>query len=112
MDLLGRELGWVLEATHDEIVHCSAAVVNDEPVAVVQEVESADWWVGHANGRSGALPGNLQVFSRLEEVPLDRFAAVLWIGAREMPGDLAALLAGRCVRYRDIAVVSPVGATS
>ena len=54
VDLLGRELGWRFEASHDEIVHCSAAVVNDEPVALVQEAGSTDWWRGHANGRSAS----------------------------------------------------------
>ncbi len=37
VDLLGHELGWTFEATHDEIVRCSAAMVNDEAVALVQE---------------------------------------------------------------------------
>ena len=44
VDLLGRELGWTLEASHDELVRASAAVVNDEPVALVQEAGSTDWW--------------------------------------------------------------------
>ncbi len=100
VDLLGRELGWRFEATHAELVHCSAAMVNDEPVALVQETGSPAWWAGHANGRSGPLPGNVTLFARLEEVPLERFAAVLWIAEREMPGELAAVLAGRCVVYR------------
>ena len=55
VDLLGRELGWAIEATHEELVFCSAAVVNDEAVALVQEAGSADWWINHANGRSGSL---------------------------------------------------------
>lgn len=100
VDLLGRELGWTFEATHDEIVRCSAAMVNDEPVALVQETGSRDWWAGHANGRSGPLPGNVTPIARLEEVPLDRFAAVLWISQREMPEDIAGQLAGRRVVYR------------
>ena len=53
VDILGRELGWTIEATHDELVRCSAAVVNDEPVALVQEAGSTDWWTNHANGRKG-----------------------------------------------------------
>lgn len=100
VDLLGRELGWTFEATHDEIVRASAAVVNDEPVALVQEAGGNDWWTGHANGRSGPLPANLHRFDRLEEVDLDRFAAVLWISQRPMPAALAARLAGCCVTYR------------
>ncbi len=100
VDLVGRELGWQCTATHDEIVRVSAAMVNDEPVALVQEAGSKDWWTHHANGRQGPLPGNVTLFERLEDVEIDRFAAVLWIGDREMPTQLAARLAGRCVVYR------------
>jgi len=100
VDLLGRELGWTFEATHDEIVRCSAAVVNDEAVALVQEAGSEDWWSRHANGRSGPLAANIQRFTRLEEVDIERFAAVLWISERALPAELAARLAGKRVVYR------------
>jgi cobalt-precorrin 5A hydrolase len=100
VDLLGRELGWTFEATHEELVRASAAVVNDEPVALVQEAGSEDWWQRHANGRGGPLPDNLQRFARLEDVDLDRFGAVLWISARAMPDEYADRLAGKCVIYR------------
>lgn len=104
VDLLGRELGWKFEATHDEIVRCSAAVVNDEAVALVQETGSEDWWSAHANGRSGPLAANIQRFARLEDVNIDHFAAVLWISQRDMPADIAAKLAGKRVVYRPAAV--------
>lgn len=100
VDLLGRELGWTFEATHDEVVKASAAVVNDEPVALVQEAGSPDWWLRHANGRSGPVPANIKQFSRLEEVDLDSVAAVLWISHRPLPPELAPRLAGRLVTYR------------
>jgi cobalt-precorrin 5A hydrolase len=100
VDLLGRELGWTFEATHDEIVRCSAAVVNDEPVALVQEAGSTDWWSRHANGRQGALPANVKLFERLEEVDPERYAAVLWISEREMPASLVGSLAGKRIVYR------------
>jgi cobalt-precorrin 5A hydrolase len=100
VDLLGRELGWIFEASHDEIVRASAAVVNDEPVALVQEAGSDNWWRGHANGRSGALPANVQRFSRLEEIDPDKFGAVLWISERELPAEFVASLAGKRVIYR------------
>ena len=89
VDLLGRELGWGLAASHGELVHCSAAMVNDEPVALVQEAGDSDWWANHANGRSGPLPANVVRFDRLEEVAIDDFAAVLWISRRVMPAALA-----------------------
>lgn len=100
VNLLGRELGWTFEAAHDELVHASAAVVNDEPVALVQEAGSKDWWTNHANGRKGEKPSNVTLFSRLEDVDPDKFAAVLWISQRPMPTDYAKELAGRCVTYR------------
>ena len=100
VDLLGRELGWAFDASHDEIVRASAAMVNDEPVALVQEAGSPDWWRSHANGRSGPLPANLHPFSRLEDVDIDRFGAVLWVSHRALPAGLAASLAGKRVIYR------------
>lgn len=100
VDLLGRELGWAFEASHDEIVRASAAMVNDEPVAFVQEAGSPDWWRRHANGRSGPLPANLHPFPRLEDVDIARFGAVLWVSHRALPPDLAASLAGKRVIYR------------
>lgn len=100
VDLLGRELGWTFEATHDEVVRASAAVVNDEAVALVQEAGSEDWWAKHANGRSGPLPANLQRFTRLEDIDPAKFGAVLWISEREMPSEFIAPLAGKRIVYR------------
>ena len=102
VDLLGRELGWTLEATHDELVHASAAMVNDEPVALVQEAGNKDWWESHANGRQGPLPANLGLFDKLEDVDPKQFAAVLWISNRKMPTHYAGRLIGRCVTYRPL----------
>ena len=100
VDLLGRELGWSLEASHDELVRASAAMVNDEAVALVQEAGRRDWWPGHANGRSGPLPANLHCFDRLEEVEPECFGAVLWIAHRTLPAAYEARLAGKRVIYR------------
>lgn len=99
VDILGRELGWTFAATHDELVRCSAAMVNDEPVALVQEAGSRDWWHGHANGRQGPLPANVTLFERLEEVDPAQFSAVLCISARQLPEALLAQWVGRRVIY-------------
>ena len=100
VDLLGRELGWQLEATHAALVHASAAVVNDEPVALAQEAGSRDWWPRHANGRTGPLPANLTLFERIEDVDPARFAAALWVSQRPLPAACAEAWRGRCVIYR------------
>ncbi len=100
VDLLGREFGWRIEADRATLLHAAAAMVNDAPVALVQEAGEADWWTQHANGRSAPLPANLVRLTRLEEVRAEDFAAVLWISRRALPPQWAARLAGRCVVYR------------
>jgi len=49
-------------------------VVNGEPIAVVQEAGSPDWWT-----RPTPLPANIHRFERFDDVDLARFKAVLWI---------------------------------
>lgn len=100
VDLLGRELGWTLEATPQALLRASAAVVNDEPVALVQEAGSADWWSGHANGRTRPLPANLHCFDSLEAVDLNGYRVLLWISDRAVPPVLVTGFMGTLVIYR------------
>lgn len=103
VDLLGRELGWTFEASKAIIVTTSAAVVNDEPVALVQEAGSRAWWPGHANGRSGPLPANIEVLGGVDAIEPARHRAVLWVTHRhagELPAGLHAAIADRLVIYR------------
>ncbi|MFN3738232.1 cobalamin biosynthesis central domain-containing protein [Hydrogenophaga sp.] len=95
VDILGRELGWQVEAPKLNITRVSAAVVNEEPVALVQDAGSAHWWT-----RPTPLPPSIQRFERLADVDLDRFAAVLWITHAEVPAMLWARLHERLVVYR------------
>ncbi|MDX8383758.1 MAG: cobalamin biosynthesis central domain-containing protein, partial [Ghiorsea sp.] len=46
VDILGRELGWKVEAPKINITRVSAHVVNEEPIALVDERKNArmDWW--------------------------------------------------------------------
>ena len=101
VDLLGRELGWHMAADHDTLVRCSAAMVNEEAVALVQEAGSTDWWRNHANGRSGSLPGNLRCLPNLAALAdrLDEYAAVLWVSRRALPEEYAHRLVGRWIHY-------------
>lgn len=95
VDILGRELGWKVEAPKINITRVSAHVVNGEPVAVVQEAGSPDWWT-----RPTPLPANIHRFARFDEVDLARFKAVLWITHAEVSAERWAALAERLVVYR------------
>lgn len=95
VDILGRELGWVLEAPKINITRVSAHVVNGEPTALVQEAGSSGWWT-----RPTALPDNIQLFTRFEDVDLGRFSAVLWITHAHVPVAHWLALHERLVVYR------------
>lgn len=60
VDILGRELGWTLEG-EAHVTRVSAAVVNEEPVAFLQETGEKNWWT-----RPTPIPSNIECFSSLE----------------------------------------------
>lgn len=95
VDILGRELGWRVEAPKINITRVSAAVVNDEPVAVVQEAGSPHWWT-----RPTPLPANIHCFTRFDAVDLARFKAVLWITDADVAAEHWQQLHERLVVYR------------
>lgn len=61
VDILGRELGWTLE-NKDFVTSASAAVVNEKPVAFVQECGDKNWWT-----RPTPLPKSIRVFASIAE---------------------------------------------
>lgn len=95
VDILGRELGWRVEAPKLNITRVSAHVVNGESVAFVQEAGSKDWWT-----RPTPLPANIRLFECFEDVDLDRYPAVLWVTRRDIPAALWRQLEERLVVYR------------
>ncbi len=95
VDILGRELGWKVEAPKINITRVSAHVVNEEPIAVVQESGARNWWT-----RPTPLPKNIHLFDDFEAVDLEKHKAVLWITGREIPATLWQQLEERLVVYR------------
>jgi cobalt-precorrin 5A hydrolase len=95
VDILGRELGWQVEAPKLNITRVSAHVVNGEPIAVVQEAGAGAWWM-----RPTPLPANIHRFDSFADVDLSRFAAVLWITHADVPAELWQRLHERLVVYR------------
>ncbi|VAW55234.1 Cobalt-precorrin 5A hydrolase [hydrothermal vent metagenome] len=95
VDILGRELGWKVEAPKINITRVSAHVVNEEPIAVVQECGAKNWWT-----RPTPLPKNIHLFERFEDVDLDKHKAILWITQREINESTWSELDERLVAYR------------
>lgn len=95
VDILGRELGWTVDAPKINITRVSAAVVNDEPVAFVQEAGSPHWWT-----RTTPLPGNIHRFDTWGDMDPARFAAILWVTNAEVPQERWDALKEKLVVYR------------
>lgn len=95
VDILGRELGWQVDAPKLNITRVSAHVVNGEPIAFVQEAGDPGWWT-----RPTPLPANIHLFERFEQVDLQRYAAVLWVTHRPIDAALWQQLDERLVVYR------------
>jgi len=95
VDILGRHLGWRVEAPKINVTRVSAHVVNGEPIAFIQEAGSPDWWT-----RPTPLPDNIHRFDRFADVPLDRYAALLWVTHAEVPAGRWDALHERLVVYR------------
>ncbi len=95
VDILGRELGWRVEAPKSNVTRVSAHVVNGEPIALVQEAGAKNWWT-----RTTPLPRNIHQFTHFEDVDLDRYTAVLWVTRREIPFAVWQQLQERLVVYR------------
>lgn len=95
VDILGRELGWRVEAPKINLTRVAARLIDGEPVAFVQEAGAQDWWPG-----LGPLPGNIRLLTRCEDLEPDQYSAVLLVTRREIPADLRQRFAERLVVYR------------
>lgn len=106
VDLLGRELDWRFQASHDTVVHVSAAVVNGDPVLLWQTCDhDRDWWSHHAGGRRGIpLPQHIHVRHVSPDSPFpselaNHFRALLWVGRIPPPPQVRAAFPERLIHY-------------
>lgn len=95
VDILGRELGWKVEAPKINITRVSAHVVNEEPIAFIQEAGEKNWWT-----RPTPLPPTIHLFDDFDAVDLSQFKAVLWVTHKEIPDSLWKQLDEKLVVYR------------
>jgi cobalt-precorrin 5A hydrolase len=96
VDILGRELGWSTERD-ENITKVSAAVVNEEPIAFVQETGEKTWWK-----RETPLPKNIKI-TTLEDAR--SFKAVLLVTDRLIEDPILE----RAVIYRPKSLVLGIG---
>jgi cobalt-precorrin 5A hydrolase len=78
VDLFGKRFGWVWESA-DKLTPVSAAVVNEEKIAVIQESGEKEWWTF---GRE--LPENIRVYTSIADALQDEVSAALVITHRNL----------------------------
>jgi cobalt-precorrin 5A hydrolase len=93
VDLLGRDLGWQVEADRDALLHAAAAVVNGERVVVIEEACGREWWPVDR-----PLPGNLHPVASWARA--GEASAYLWVTREAIDPELRARLGQRLVVYR------------
>ncbi len=102
VDILGRELGWSTEGD-ENITRVSASVVNEEPVAFVQETGERNWWT-----RDVPLPKCIRVFPDWDGVDPEAFKAFLVVSDR-LREAFPAGIQDRLVLYRPKSLVVGTG---
>jgi len=102
VDLLGAELGWILEDPRGNARRASAAVVNGAPVVVVQEAGPDGWWP-----EDRPLPANVCVGATCDDPAVAAAEAVLLVTDRALAPDDPIL--SRAVLYRPRTIWLGVG---
>ncbi|CRI63775.1 Cobalamin (Vitamin B12) biosynthesis CbiG protein [Thiocapsa sp. KS1] len=93
VDILGRDLGWRVEADREALLHAAAAVVNGERVVVIEEACGREWWPSDR-----LLPDNLDAVASWERA--GEASAYLWVTRKAIDPALRARLGPRLVVYR------------
>jgi precorrin-4 C11-methyltransferase len=102
LDLLEDELGWTAWPRL-RLKGAARALVDGEPLAVLQEIGSPGSWLGERE-----LPANVTVVRDVTELSSRSFAFVLWITDRIVE-DLGGIAEDRVLWYRPKSLVLGVG---
>ncbi|MGW9527792.1 cobalt-precorrin 5A hydrolase [Paenibacillus terrae] len=103
VDMFGRELGWVVDS-FDKATPVSAAVVNEEPVAIVQETGERNWW-----RYDKPVPAHIKVYASMAEASLEPFNAALVISDRLLEPEEEGRFLTNGVLYRPKSLVLGIG---
>ncbi|XJZ28668.1 cobalt-precorrin 5A hydrolase [Bacillota bacterium Lsc_1132] len=102
VDLFGKRFGWVWDSA-EKLTPVSAAVVNEEKIAVVQESGEKEWW---HYGRP--LPENIKQYKSIAEALLEKPSAALVITHRNLSEEEQMILHNG-VLYRPKVIVLGMG---
>ena len=102
VDIFGREFGWQYESD-EKLTPVSAAVVNEEKVAVVQESGELNWWK-----YSKPLPSNIKVYDSIKLAKRDNPNAALVITHRLLTDEEKDIL-DNGILYRPKVIVLGMG---
>lgn len=102
VDLFGRSFGWVWE-NEENLTPVSAAVVNEQHVAIVQESGERHWWTYDA-----PLPANIRTYGSIAEALKARPDAALVVTHRLLEKEEQAILQNG-VLYRPKVIVIGIG---
>ncbi|UOE96001.1 cobalt-precorrin 5A hydrolase [Alkalihalobacillus sp. LMS39] len=103
VDIFGREFGWIVEY-EKKVTPVSAAVVNEEPIVIVQESGERNWWK-----HNKPLPSQMKVVSSCKEAMMLDFSAALVITHRLLTEDEQSMLLQNGVLYRPKSVYLGIG---
>ncbi|MGR6546232.1 cobalt-precorrin 5A hydrolase [Paenibacillus tundrae] len=103
VDLFGRELGWTVDS-FDKATPVSAAVVNEEPVALIQETGERNWWK-----YDKPVPDHIRTFHSMAETESFAFNAALVISDRLLTDEEQQRFMSNGVLYRPKSLVLGMG---
>lgn len=103
VDLLGKELGWVIEDS-SHLTAISASIVNGEPVGIYQDAGETDWWPA---GRP--MPDNVTLFQSMEALCQSSPSAALIISDHLLSDEIVALLPQRSIVVRPKTLAVGIG---
>ncbi len=102
VDLFGKRFGWTWESA-EKLTPVSAAVVNEESVAVVQESGEKSWWQ-----YDRPLPTHIRTYSSIDEALAQSPAAALVVTHRNLSNEESQILHNG-VLYRPKVIVIGMG---
>jgi cobalt-precorrin 5A hydrolase len=102
VDIFGKRFGWVWD-TPEKLTPVSAAVVNEEKIAVIQESGEKNWW-----DYDRSLPENIKVYSSIPEAVAEKYSAALVITHRLLT-EAEQVILENGVLYRPKVIVLGIG---